>query len=63
MPLIDYKCEKCGNSFFEIVKNENDKVVCPKCKSEDVKREYKGKYFGKGGNCSGSCSSCPGCNH
>lgn len=63
MALIDYKCEKCGNDFFEIVK-EDTKVKCPKCGSEEVKREYKGKYYGKsGGNCSGSCSGCSGCGH
>lgn len=63
MPLIDYKCEKCGNSFFEIVKDDKEKIICPKCGSADVKREYKGKYYGKGGSCSGSCNSCPGCGH
>lgn len=63
MPLIDYKCEKCGSSFFEVVNGDNEKVVCPKCGSTDVKREYKGKYYGKGGSCSGSCGSCSGCGH
>lgn len=48
MALIDYKCEKCGSSFFEIVKSGDEKVVCPKCKSDNTKRIYKGKFYGKG---------------
>lgn len=64
MALIDYKCEKCGDEFFEIVNGENQKVVCPKCGSEEIKRVYKGKYYGSnGGGCSGGCSTCSGCGH
>ena len=63
MPLIDYKCDKCGNSFFEIVSG-NEQVKCPKCGSEEVKREYKGKFYGKnGGSCGGNCGGCAGCGH
>lgn len=62
MPLIDYKCKKCGNEFFEIVTNDSEKIVCPKCKTEEVERLYKGKFYGKnGGNCTGHCSTCGGC--
>ncbi|MDT8718676.1 zinc ribbon domain-containing protein [Clostridium sp. 19966] len=62
MPLIDYKCKKCGENFFEIVKNDKDRVFCPKCGSEEAERVYKGKYYGKnGGGCSGNCSGCAGC--
>lgn len=62
MPLIDYKCKKCSEEFFEIVNGNSEKIVCPKCKSEEVERVYKGKFYGKnGGNCSGNCSSCGGC--
>lgn len=60
MALIDFKCKECGNEFFEIVKDSNDKVKCPKCSSDNVQRIYKGKFYGKG-SCSGSCSSCSGC--
>lgn len=60
--IIDYKCKKCGNSFFEIVKDADEKVKCPKCGSSDVQRIYKGKYYGKsGGGCTGSCATCSGC--
>lgn len=61
MALIDYKCKDCGKDFFEIVRSDKEKIVCPECKSENVQRIYKGKYYGKGGGCTGSCSTCGGC--
>lgn len=61
MALIDFKCNACEKEFFEIVRNSEEKVQCPNCKSEDVSRIYKGKFYGSGGNCSGSCSGCSGC--
>ena len=61
MALIDYKCGKCGNSFFKIVYSEEHKVLCPKC-GNVVDRIYKGKYYGKnGGGCGGGCSNCGVC--
>ena len=61
MALIDYKCKDCGREFFEIIRNQDDKAVCPDCKSKKVERIYKGKFYGKGPGCSGSCSGCSGC--
>lgn len=65
MAVIDFKCKKCGKEFFEIVSSNDTNVECPECKSTDIERLYKGKYYGKGGGCgSGSCSSCGGgCSH
>lgn len=61
MALIDFKCKDCNNKFFEIINKEDEKVVCPKCKSANIERIYKGKFYGKGGSCQGSCSGCSGC--
>ena len=61
MALIDFKCKECGNEFFEIINGENIDVACSKCGSTKVERIYKGKYYGKGSSCSGSCSGCSGC--
>lgn len=62
MPLIDYKCEKCGKEFFELVKSSDEKVKCPDCGNEETRRIYKGKFIGKGGSsCGGNCSGCHGC--
>lgn len=64
MALIDYKCSKCGHEFFEIIKQDSEKIVCPKCGSEETKRIYKGKFYGNnGGSCGGGCSTCSGCGH
>lgn len=61
MALIDFKCEKCGNEFFEIVYKYDEKVTCPQCGDDAVKRVFKGKFYGKGGGCGGGCSTCSGC--
>ncbi|WDC84691.1 zinc ribbon domain-containing protein [Caloramator sp. mosi_1] len=39
MPLYTYKCEICENEFEELVRNADEKVECPKCKSSVVKRK------------------------
>lgn len=62
MAMIDYKCSECGKEFFEIVTRSDEQVQCPGCKSTQLKRVYKGKFYGKGGGCNGNCSSgCSGC--
>ena len=39
MPLYEYICEKCGESFEELVPfSAADKVTCPTCGSKRVKR-------------------------
>lgn len=47
MPIYDYKCEKCGESFslaMSIKEKETKKVKCPKCKSSKVKPVYSGFF-------------------
>ncbi|MFZ5353956.1 MAG: FmdB family zinc ribbon protein [Bacillota bacterium] len=67
MPALDFRCQECGEKFFEIVNSSNrDKVVCPKCGSKEIKQIFEGKCStggsGKGGGCSsGSCGGCSGC--
>ncbi len=64
MPLLQYKCPKCGKRFDELVKSHLDKVVCPDCGGETV-RDYAGTMYsmtGKSsGKCSGNCKTCSGC--
>lgn len=31
MPILQYKCKKCGKRFEELVKSHTDTVVCPDC--------------------------------
>jgi putative FmdB family regulatory protein len=43
MPLYDYKCkeEKCEHKFEALVRkhDSDEKVECPKCKSENTERQ------------------------
>ena len=50
MALIDFKCDKCGEKFFEIVNlSEKDKVKCPRCNSGEVRQIFEGTpNFGSG---------------
>lgn len=37
MPIYEYKCQKCGHKFEELVMGEK-KIKCPYCKSADLKK-------------------------
>ena len=42
MPVYEYKCEKCDRDFsleMKISEYTKKKITCPKCKSEEVKRQ------------------------
>jgi putative FmdB family regulatory protein len=40
MPIYEYRCEKCGRLFEELVTNSSQKIACPDCDSESVEREF-----------------------
>jgi len=43
MPVYEYKCERCGETFSLVMgvkEKEKAKIQCPKCKSSDVKPVY-----------------------
>jgi putative FmdB family regulatory protein len=74
MPMLDFRCSKCGFKFEELVFTHNrDRVRCPICSGNDLERVYEGKcLFGSispGGrkdslSCAGkSCAGCSGCSH
>lgn len=64
MPILQYKCEKCGKRFEELVKVYTDKVVCPDCGGETI-RDYSGEMYSSTGTqkkkCTGHCATCGGC--
>ena len=31
MPIFEYECRKCGESFEKLVKNQSETVQCVKC--------------------------------
>jgi len=39
MPLYEYKCKKCEKNF-EILQRNNEKVVCPKCGSKTLEKQF-----------------------
>ncbi len=64
MPLLQFKCPRCGKVFDELVKSHADGAVCPDCKLP-AERLWCGKMYSATGkpakNCSGRCSECHGC--
>ncbi|MFQ6002968.1 MAG: zinc ribbon domain-containing protein [Candidatus Zixiibacteriota bacterium] len=66
MPIYEYLCEGC-NLKFEVLKRNTDdeKVNCPKCGSEKVKRLFSTFGFSSGGkfvSSSSEGSACLACN-
>lgn len=68
MPIYEFKCEKCGNEFEEIVFG-NDCPPCPECESEKTGKlmsccRFKsggGDSLGQASSASSGGSSCAGC--
>jgi putative FmdB family regulatory protein len=71
MPIYEYKCNECDEDFEELVSGTNAEILCPKCKSGNVRKKF--SLFGMSGvekpvtsstgagctSCSSSsCSSC-----
>ena len=64
MPILQYKCEKCGKKFEELVQKYDDPVACPCC-GAPAGRDWSGEIFSATGKpvkkCSGHCATCSGC--
>ncbi len=64
MPILQYRCPRCGKKFEELVKKFDDKVTCPDCAAECA-RDYSGEMYSSTGKptkkCSGNCKTCGGC--
>jgi len=39
MPLYDYRCEACQTEFEALVRSLDDRVACPQCGADQVRRE------------------------
>ena len=37
MPIYEYICEDCKNSFEKIVINRDQQIACPKCSGKNAK--------------------------
>ncbi len=63
MPIYEYQCTKCGESFEvrQSMGEDNSKLKCPKCKAENPRRLIS-SFFSKGSEVPGSSGfSCPTC--
>lgn len=50
MPFYEYKCQDCGHKFEELRKMSemDDGIACPKCGSNNTKRELSAFCTGGG---------------
>lgn len=59
MPIYTFRCSKCKHKFtdiFPMKQSDGKKIVCPKCKTKDVKRVWEGSFFIRRNSCP-TCSS------
>lgn len=58
MPIFEYVCEKCGNTFEKLVFRQDEPVSCPKCGDADPKKLVSAaRVIGTG---SGACAPSSG---
>ena len=39
MPIFEYVCESCNQSFEKLV-TKSEKIACPNCQSESLTKQY-----------------------
>ena len=68
MPIYEFECEKCEDTFETLVFRSDDSVSCPKCHSDQVHRVLSVFGFKSGGDkgaassrMGSGVSSCTGC--
>lgn len=56
MPIFEYTCKQCGKEFERVFfSGDEGSVVCPECKSKDVKKNMSASSFM--GNSIGTCAT------
>jgi len=56
MPIYEYQCESCDNTFEKLIFNSDDESIdCPNCGAKNVKRLLSAASF-MGGSGLGACS-------
>lgn len=63
MPIYEYLCPTCGESFEKLVRNANTvaAITCPTCGNQDVQRKvstFAAKIKGGSSSASTGVSSC-----
>jgi putative FmdB family regulatory protein len=64
MPLYEFVCRGCGHRFEELTSGSSA-VLCPRCQSEDLQRQFSVFAIGRGvgpralcGEPAGACAQC-----
>ncbi|MBZ4642703.1 MAG: hypothetical protein PWQ25_1557 [Deferribacteres bacterium] len=58
MPIYEYECKECKNSFSKLVIKQDTKVECPNCKSDNVEKKMsKISSLSSGNTSTASCGS------
>jgi putative FmdB family regulatory protein len=39
MPLFEYICEECGETFEKLVRGSTTTILCPSCESANVRKK------------------------
>ncbi len=46
MPIFEYQCDECNETFEKLVfKGEEDEIKCPKCKSNNIRKKMSATSF------------------
>lgn len=40
MPLYEYRCEPCNNTFEALIRNDSDVARCPRCGNVQVAKQF-----------------------
>ncbi|RLB08370.1 MAG: zinc ribbon domain-containing protein [Deltaproteobacteria bacterium] len=57
MPIYEYKCLDCNESFEKLVLKKDELIQCPKCKGNNVERIMSAFAFKSGDNFTPSTGS------
>ena len=57
MPIYEYRCLDCSESFETLVLKKDEMVQCPKCKGNNVERLMSAFAFKRGDNFTPSTGS------
>ncbi|MEW6074977.1 MAG: zinc ribbon domain-containing protein [Candidatus Omnitrophota bacterium] len=60
MPIFEFICQECGVQFEYLVRQRDERVVCPRCQAKTVKKVLSTFAFASKGQ-SGSSSASSGC--
>ncbi|RLA85407.1 MAG: zinc ribbon domain-containing protein [Deltaproteobacteria bacterium] len=61
MPIYEFECENCGETFETLLLSRSNEVSCPHCGGRNLKRVMSICAFSAGGRFRSTASSSGGC--